>query len=871
MQSFTATSGGMPHRGLPLLLLVLVALSWIGTISASIRFTLPNGLTYKPNDFVPLNWTLIKPVANGIDNTNPFTVILRAASGQRYEIQSNVVQAALTVKVRIPAAATGGPHSFYAYYVGGDKSSGSSQFNITGPIVTITPPAGTDAPDAPDAPATPETTNAPATSADTGISGGMLAGIIGGAVVVLLATAMLFISRHRRRVADAKHETRSMEDIKEPGFTSGPGAYGSKDQDKESLTRSAGSGGGPVDGEMVAVPLNGGSGPRPQRPDQSSQAQYQMNPMQHPSSATKNPFDNPEAMIPPVAMSPRQQQQQAHQYQPPQLPPLGSNSPMMVPSPNAHAQQQQQQQQLQRNQQGNRDSFESEIESAYDPSRTRAANNGNNASPVPQTPVQAQNPFTQPEHEITAVAATVTAAASPVQGHRQLQDLRSPSPVSRPAASPRMKEIEMQHVQQHHLEQQQKMLQRQQQQQQQQQQEQQQEQQQPDAPSAAPASALPAPPILPAPPAPSGPMPAAQNSIDPTQFDDKAEVEEDKMPAYNGYRDTIFGAYAQVQDDDDDEEESIPAVPALTAAAQALAGNNGQPPSDRTSTGGAEIQRKKSVKFTGVPPSGPIVLPNNEAAKEHQAQRQQRHQQQEKQRPISEAEFTEGEGDDSTDEEDEDDIKVQLMQNDVPNPVPDSPTRPQVDTSLSSGSSPNENTLSPVRSPDQGFPSHMAGFVPPPPAQQQPPSMSTTAPSDMEAGSLFGQGFYEDVLAAVERTVPSPPTSTPLPAPPNFIKPVMPLVPRVPSPPPTEPTPLPQQFVQQQHIPAPQPQHIQPVPVTEQVFGAPSPRVAPASKNVHSNKLQTFPSPPMSSATVPDSSNNNGVQNSSAFYEGSLL
>ncbi|KAF8932716.1 hypothetical protein BGZ58_006861 [Dissophora ornata] len=768
-------------------------MSWIQLASANIAFTsLQDNLSLKPGASVVLTWRTV--TANGTSDLADFTLVLRALSGQKYTIQSDVPQAQFTLTVQIPSTATGGMHSFYAYYTGSLKGSSTStnQFSITGAVVT-TPATGT-------ATTTSTTTSTPATktptTVDNGISGAAIAGIIAAVVVLLLVTALVFFNRHRRRIAVAQSRGRAMDDNKEAGFTSGPGAYGSKNQDKVSLTKSAGSGGGPVDGGMVAAPLRS-PGIRPPRPDESPRSQRQQ-----PNSPTRNPFDNPEAVIPSSGMSPRQ-----NQYQPPQLPnPLQSpfnmpSQPYGMSSPPVGPPASYQQQQLQRNaagpyQQNERNSFESDAESAYDPVNSRMMAGGSpstnmrsspmNGSPLahspstnssryprnmaPQPQAQHQNPFMN-DHELMAVAAAAAAAAaSPAQAHRQLQqpsgqpthDPRTMSPSAK-SASPKIKEIEMQplDIQQHHLDQQQKLVQRQQQQQQ-------------------------------------YPMPAAQNSINPTQFDDKAEFDEDdNVTVYNGYRDTIFGAYSQGDDEDEGEGvmEPVPAVPTLASNI-----------SRESAMGGAEIQRKKSIKFTGVPPTGPIVLPNHEAAKEHQAQRQQRQQQrqeQEQMRPASEVEYTEDDEDGEYPDEDEDDIKMRLMMTEALSPVSSSSSRPYDNIGANTSS-------------------------PPLPQQRpyNPPTAAETSAS-LDGGSPFGGDFFEDVLAAVEKNsaIPSP-TST---SPPKssqtasgYSKPAMPPIPR--SPPTKQATP--QQSVQQQYIPAPQPQHFQ--PVNEQVFGAPSPRIAPA-------------------------------------------
>ncbi|KAF9364417.1 hypothetical protein BGX34_001579 [Mortierella sp. NVP85] len=728
----SSVRGRQNHQGLSPLLSIVAALAWVGTTVADIKFSVPAGQNVKPGDTFNCSWTQVKPV-NGTENLSNFVLVLRAASGQRYEVQSDVSQALLSLRVQIPKDATGGPHSWYAYFPGGDRSSGSTQFTIAGPIVTT--PANAAA--AAIATGTGDISGA-AGSNNGGVSGAVVAGGIAGAVVILIGVAFLFIRRSRGRAVEPT-TARSMEEV----HPSGPAALETKMPDMEPM---------PKDEGMVAVPLNSGPVTRPPRPDENQ------------ASAASHPGTPSDGALP----SPRQQQ--PTQYQPPVMAPPGAHS----------------QGQLQRNHSGYqgsvRDSFESEIESVYDPSRARVAGSGpapamrsspapgatltksssgrstnssrypRNMTPQPQSPAQSQ----LPENELTL--------GSPVQ--------RSPPAISRSPSQPL-------DVQQHHLEQQQKMLQRQQQQQQQ--------QEQPESTASMVAKS------------------------DPTLHDDKAELveEEDKMPAYNGYRDTIFGAYAHTPGDDEEEEE-VPALPPMAAAFQALTANSDESAVDRTSTGGTQIQRKKSVKFTGVANTGPVVLPNNEAAKEHLEQRQLRHQQEDQ--------------DQEADEEDD-----------------------------------SEDA----------------------PAQKETAPAALGASSDLKSDSFFGNDFFEDVLAAVNQQaepetstttapttptsalskLPPPPTTAPTavppppPAPPaSYVKPVMPLIPRAPSPPPMM-EPAPQQLVQQHHIPAPQAHTFQPVPVSEQVFGAPSPRVTPASAKI------------TQSPTLPANDNNgNG-----SFFDSSLL
>ncbi|KAF9191494.1 hypothetical protein BGZ51_007208 [Haplosporangium sp. Z 767] len=763
--------------------------------------------------------------AGSVENTLPFNVVLRALTGQRYTIQENLAQNLRTFRAQIPTTATGGKANipqiatFYADYTGNDglKSVSSNQIVISGAIVTTTS-------NAPTATATDSTQpNGSAPASDTGISGGMLAGIIGGVVVVLLLVAMVFISRNRRRVAVAKADSPSTDDHKERGFTSGPDTYSSKSEDKESLTRSAGSGGGPHDDGMVVVPLNGGPDPRSPGPENRPHTPQQQHQMPYGGHPTRSPYESSERSMPSPAMSPRQQPQpQQQRYQPPLESPTqlygGMANPLMPP------QQTHQQQQLQRNQHS-RNSVDSELDSAYDPNNASMTNRGAGTAPNMRGTGAPSNNGAALSHSPSG-GSRYPHAASPVQANRQPSpDPRSTSPLVK------AREIEMQplDVQQHHYEQQQRALQRQQQQQQQQQQQlpPQVQQHQPmspiqppspqqqivnplPAPVASPSSAMastPTPPSMAAPsPAPAAPT-APKNPFNPTLYDDKAEVAEE--PVYNGYRDTIFGAYSQPQGDDDDEDSDsavpVPVVPMIPS-------NQGSPATMELISGPVEIQRKKSIKFTGASPSGPIVLPDNEAAKEHQQQRQQKqmqkqqHEQQQQRATSGDADY-----DDEDEDEDEDDIKLRLMETESASPVSSTASRPFIDTNIGASSSYQNATvsaLSPVQSPDQ------TGYVaPPPPLAQQGQSIQQSPGFDTDAA--FGNGFYEDVLAAVEKDPVPQPQGMNNPAP------------------------------QQRHTPPPPPPPQQLHPITQEVYGAPSPRIAPAAvvMNGKSNQHQLPPAP----------------------------
>ncbi|KAG0063114.1 hypothetical protein BGZ89_010138 [Linnemannia elongata] len=948
-----------------------VVLSTLAAIAtAEIQFTSPPAnSTYRPGDTVLLTWIIRPPNGTIPVNNSPFDLTLRAASLQRYNIQANIDQAALSVQIQIPADVTGGLHSFYALYRnvvdGQSKPETSRQFNIPLPIVTMPPATRTNSGGA-GAPTDPAS-NTPGSSG--GLSAGMLGGIIGGVIAVLMAVAMCFLCRHRRRVAeDRKDSTSRSMDGKSGLAKEGGGTH----QDKESLTKSAGSAGGIPDmrsegQEAVPLKLNrpiDGS-PRSQHQNQHQPQQHQNQNQQRPTSptATRNPFEAPEMMIHPNspngAPSPRQQNQN-HQYQSPQLPPP-QQSPFGTPPqqysgmpPNPLMGGQHPGGPGQRNQspyhQNNRDSFESELESAYDPhprmmppsvnrnngpspmnngsasplgysSSTGSSRYPHNMSPQP-TPGSPLNQHAQ-DREILAVAAAVAAAASPVPAHRQVPNQQNQL---KPGASPRMKEIEMQQfdVQQHHQEQQQKMLQRQQQQQQQRS-----------------AQSTPT------------PLPAAQKSMNPTQFDDKAEFSDsdDELdqnpfqkpqnqqypqpdvkppppppapvvaapftpapaaaalvhpppppppaapvvedgPVYNGYRDTIFGAYANNQDDDDEDEDNfmnnnnnnpVPALPPVSAVIAsppitATASTTYQPP-----PGGAEIVRKKSVKFTGVPKSGPIVLPNHEAAKEHQQQRQQiKQQQQQQQNQNQQGQYNQEEDSDEFYSQDDEEVRARMLETaeSVSSPSASissaSFNKPTVNTANGTTSTGNNTVLSPIRSPggqqqqqysnnpyqlgededstdeDEDYMNDPYGAystpMPPPQApyaQQGHPGGAEGSPRiNAVVSPADDDDFFGDVLAAVDKTaVPPPPTSSSSTTsqsqfnPDNFVKPKMPAMPS------QEPPQVAQYgTVQQQHIPPAQPQHL-----TQEVFGAPSPRMKPAALPTTTQQYQQqhgYPAPP---------------------------
>jgi len=366
---------------------------------------------------------------------------------------------------------------------------------------------------------------------------------------------------------------------------------------------------------------------------------------------------------------------------------------------------------------------------------------------------------------------------------------------------------------------------------------------------------------------PLAPARTTLSPFNPTQYDDKTEIDDDGVPVYNGYRDTIFGAYAQTPEDDDDESDNDRAkvpTPTIPASAMALAGHEAQLKQDNSleMNGATGVQRKKSVKFTGVPASGPIVVPQGQ-------------QDQTKHKPLDAADDHEEEEEDEDGYyDDEDDIKLRLMETEVPSPTVSnaSANRPAFINTAPGVGSPvlSNNSTHPVLSPVRSLAS------PTSPYQQQ--SVSKTSPT-LDTSSPFGNGFYEDVLAAVDNHGVTSPVS-----PRNQHQQQLPVSPRQQhqQQSPTFPTPVPrspesnQHHVQQQHLPPPQSQHL-----TQEVYGAPSPRMTPASahqqQQQHHNGNQG-PQPPSSARVMSPRSaarqphNNHGRDDEeSAFYESQLL
>ncbi|KAF9080027.1 hypothetical protein BGX23_002761, partial [Mortierella sp. AD031] len=625
------------------MLATMSVLPWTNTAWANIEFikqTLPN---VNPGDPMTLTWTQINPAVGVPLNTVPFNLVLRALSGQTYLIQAGVAQSALSIKVNVPTNATGGKHSYLCDYQGKDGLKGTStgQFNISGKVVPLPPPTTTQTATSTTTSVTlpttatsgPDANGENKSSEGGGLSTGALAGIIGGVAAFLLFLAAIFFFRHRRLVRE-RNEHAPLKDTKEgihePQVVvtarSGPPPSGPPGQH------------GPHDGGMVPIPLGGPNEFQRKHSNDfgSPRSQHQM---QHlggsgnggPNNNGRNPFDSPEdpMMGPGMArsLSPREQHQP---YQPPAL----NQSPRPPPYgvPNGHPGMQQQQHNQSPFQQSNRDSFESEIESAYDPNQARMTHNNNNFSGNGNGPIQRNNSNAMMQHgrgplshspssrsmnsnmspphrhqqqqqqqqskpfqdrELMAAAAGGIAVAnahhggtnSPSMAHRQLPSNHAMG--SPRIQSPMMRAIEMQplDVQQHQYEQQQRALARQQQQKLQQQQQQQQQQQEqplsPVQPLQVQHQAVPPPQMnvattsAPAPAAPAPEPAPGAHLFNPMLYDDKTEVDEDGTPVYNGYRDTIFGAYVHTPGDDDDDESGsdegnapVPIVPS-SAIAQA--------------------------------------------------------------------------------------------------------------------------------------------------------------------------------------------------------------------------------------------------------------------------------------------------------------
>lgn len=109
MHPSTLMGGRQTRQRRSQLLSAVAALACIGAASASVKFSTPEGLTFKPGDSLWANWTLFTPPAPYAVNMNTFTLVIRAASGQKYDIQPNVQQSTLSLRVKVPSQATGGP------------------------------------------------------------------------------------------------------------------------------------------------------------------------------------------------------------------------------------------------------------------------------------------------------------------------------------------------------------------------------------------------------------------------------------------------------------------------------------------------------------------------------------------------------------------------------------------------------------------------------------------------------------------------------------------------------------------------------------------------------------------------------------------
>ncbi|KAF9438137.1 homeodomain transcription factor ste12 [Entomortierella beljakovae] len=323
-------------------LTTLLSMSWVNTVDANIKFARVNTTrAYNPGDVIVLTWAddIFNITAPNLD---PFDLSLRALTGQRYAIQSNVSQSLLQFRVTLPLEATGGLHSFYAYYSGpGNEKETTNQFNITGPEVI--PQPTTDPTTTTPLPTTGVPKPTDTSSSSGGLSGGALGGIIGGVVVLLLIIAFIFFFRRRRLSRENSKHSR-LSDSKEPfneavvarSGPDGPGPMGRKE----------GGGGG---GGMMPSPMAGPGGPgsRPSRDEynNSPRSMHPMHPMQQQNGNhhnlnvnTRNPFDGPDE-----GTSPRMR------HDPNQMSPreMYSPSPSSLPYPPQHQHQHHQQQQQQ--------------------------------------------------------------------------------------------------------------------------------------------------------------------------------------------------------------------------------------------------------------------------------------------------------------------------------------------------------------------------------------------------------------------------------------------------------------------------------------------------------------------------------------------
>ncbi|KAG0347226.1 hypothetical protein BG004_008139 [Podila humilis] len=918
-------------------LALIAALASIDPALANIVFTkFAENTLVNPGSVVVLRWVQVATVPTGTAvNTEPFTLLLRALTGQTYVIQRNVPQNLLTLAVTIPMEATGGLHSFRADYTGAGGIS-TNQLTISGPIrttttVTLAPTSTTSESTTTTISQTPHTTNEAEKESSGGLSGGALGGIIGGVVALLLLVALVFFFRHRRRMRE-RNEGSKLDDSKE-----NYGHLTSRDGSVAMAARSMnGVPGGPVEPPQG---LNIITGPLSVAPSHEKHQQHHgrslrdnhdgpqspHSPRQMQHHGGRNPFEEDRPPMNGTSLSPRQQHQP---YHPPQMssppprpyqqgPPYDNQQPPHSPHSPHYQQQQQQQQgyslpphQQNRNQSpfhDSRDSLESEVESAYDPRANNMHQHPAGPAPVMRggPPMMAGPGLThspsgrsvmsdprlrqgqtmvspatqnyqqhQHQHQQQQQQQRQAGSMSPVQGPRSLTpnghqqqypldpNNRSHSPFGRSNSS-RQREIEMQplDIQQHQFEQQQRVLQRQ------QQQEQQHQQQQQKA-SLSPSSLTQA----------NDDPPRQLSPFNPTQYDDKTEIDDDGVPVYNGYRDTIFGAYAQPQEDEDEDEsgdersKAIHPTPIAPASTHGIAGANAQEQQrqmkhqgENEIGGAAGVQRKKSVKFTGVPASGPIVVPDQT----------QRHSQPKKQKPLD---AVDGEHIDEEDEdedgyyEDEDDIKLRLMETEIPSPTVSntSAQRPGyinttniagVVSPVLSNNSPGVVALSPVRS-----------YASPTSSHQQP---NNASPSLESSTSAFGNGFYEDVLAAVDNKSHNSPSSSPQQqrAQQQQYRQQQQQQQQM------EPN---QQYIQQQQQQQQQQQHAPPLQaqhMVKEVFGAPSPRISPSNiAHLQQQQQRSHPSPSLPHAAKPVMSPRSAPRpqhgrddEESAFYESSLL
>ncbi|KAF9585003.1 hypothetical protein BGW38_004336 [Lunasporangiospora selenospora] len=659
--------------------------------SANIDFDPITVQLTNPGQKMTVTWRyLTVPPKNQTLNTEPFRLVLRALSGQVHEIMDMVPQTLLRYEIPIPATATGGKHSVYCYYAGPNapKAVSTNQFNITGDVIdTATTPVATSTSAASGTSTSPRSTQTAtdrnsndSSKSSGGLSGAALGGIIAGVV---------------QRPNDFEQRN--------------PNGRNPFEGPEDSMEMSP-----PHPGPMNSLGATASLSPRQQHQQYPPPRPQPQSPVQH-----SRPFepDTRESFLsePESAYDPNRPPLTHAVYPGAPVPVLRNNSSSGM----MH----------QQYQNGPGAPNSPSLRSMNSQSRLRGMNSPPLAHPSPlQNNSTVVNPFHDRETAAAGAGAAAAAAAtgsgnhsrtgSPALSPRMLAN-KSLDPNLRPG-TPKSREIEMQplDVQQHQYEQQQKALQRQ------QQQRHVQGQQQGGTT------------YTPPPPPPQSTLannmlaPTAAHPFNPMQYDDKAEIDEDGAPVYNGYRDTIFGAYAQPPSEGDDDEDSdidssrMPPVPSPRIQQQQQ-----QPAplstvsSDKSQENVVGVQRKKSVKFNEAPASIP-------AQSQHQQKQNRGDNYPESDYSEDEVELTSPNGDDDA-------VIKRLMQT-------ESALAPVIASSPSlSNKPPGINTQSPVTAP--ALNTNLS------PVQSLDRNLSPTK-SPLSATSGFGNGFYEDVLAAVDRS-----------------------------------------------------------------------------------------------------------------------